>query len=184
MLSDLGLPDERSGADALGALAPHLPPELLAAALETARSLQDEGSRANALGALAPHLPASEQPAVYAAALETARSIQEEWRRDLALGALAPHLSPELLAAALETARSIQYKWSRADALGALAPNLSIHRSSRAHWCPTVRTLAARGRPAFLSDLTALTPWLATLATPEELQDVAIAIRDVARCWP
>jgi hypothetical protein len=35
-----------------------------------------------------------------------------------------------------------------------------------------------------LSDVAALMPSLAALTSPEELTEVAIAIRDVCRCWP
>jgi hypothetical protein len=51
-------------------------------------------------------------------------------------------------------------------------------------FCETIPILAARGRPAFLSDLAALTPWLEALAAPDELADIAQSIVDVSRCWP
>jgi hypothetical protein len=101
------------------------------------------------------------------------------------LGALAPHLPPSeqpaVYATALEAARTIQEEGSRAKAL---ALYFSMHQPSRSHWRPTLHILAARGRPFFLRDLAVLMPWLAALATPEELKEIADAIRDVARCWP
>mgnify|MGYP001491053156 FL=1 len=48
--------DERARANALRALAPHLPPELLAEALTAALKIGAEGARTNALRALAPRL--------------------------------------------------------------------------------------------------------------------------------
>ncbi|MCX7790652.1 MAG: ATP-binding protein [Chloroflexaceae bacterium] len=116
--------DEQYRTEALGALAPHLPPALLGEALTAARAIQDEGRRAGALAALAPHLP----EALLGEALAAARAIfNEEWRA-AALAALAPRLPPadqvQVLGEALAAARAIQDEGWRAGALGALAPHL------------------------------------------------------------
>jgi hypothetical protein len=97
-----------------------------------------------------------------------------------------------VLETALEIARALdgaQAETWRTETLEALALQLvriSNTRSAQISslWHTTIRTLAARGRPSFLRDLAALTPWLAALASPEELTEIAIAIRDVCRCWP
>jgi hypothetical protein len=180
LVSATAITDEYSRAEALGALAPHLPPKLLAEALDTARAITDEQNRASALSALAPHLPAE----LLASALESAHAITDEDSRAEALGALALHLSPKLFTEILNSARSITLERRRAETLSSLAPHLAIHHSNDTHWHPTIRILAARGRPALLRDLAALTPWLAALASPEDLKEIAIAIRDVAHCWP
>ena len=245
-------------AEALQALAPHLPPDLLPDALAAARAITSEWARGRVLQALAPHLPPNEQPAVYAEALATARAIADEWARVEALQALAPHPlpgeqptpvaaheiadkqvqavvlqalclppseQPAVFAQAFAVARAIRDEWARAAALRDLAPHLPsseqptvyaealatacavVDRQLRVHalrslapqlarnsnissaqqlhlWHTTIHTLAARGRPRFLRDLAALTPWLAAIASPEELAEIAIAIRDVGRCWP
>jgi hypothetical protein len=139
---------------------------------------------------LAPRLPPNEQPAVYAEALAAADTITDEWAR--ALPALAPALPADLLAEALAVARAIRDEWTRARVLQALAPQLArtlstiatSATSSVSLWHTTLRILATRGRPVLLGDLTTLVPWLAALASPEELKEIAIAIRDVSCCWP
>jgi hypothetical protein len=182
--------DERSRAEALMHLAQHLPAQQQAlvyvSELENARAILDQEVRINMLIRLAPHLPADQQALAYVSELESAYAIPDEERRVRALSNLAPYLPTELATSALDNARMLETERSRLSALSRLDAHLATHHSShgRTHWHTTIRTLAARGRPAFLSDLTALMPWLAALATPEELTDIAIAIRDVTRCWP
>ena len=108
-------------ASALGVLAPHLPPALLAEALATARRIGSEYARARALGVLAPHLPLT----LLGEALVTARGIGNDSACARALVALAPHLPPMLLTEALAATWEIWYESARAEALGALAPHLS-----------------------------------------------------------
>ncbi|MCP4542518.1 MAG: apoptotic protease-activating factor 1 like protein [Chloroflexi bacterium] len=84
-------------ATALVELAPHLPKDLLRAALLEARLLKDEKSRAEALIGLAPHLPESKYDAVIAEALIAARAIEYAGNRAYKLVRLAPHLPKELL---------------------------------------------------------------------------------------
>jgi hypothetical protein len=120
----LAIEDEFHRAEALIALAPHLPPAVLAEALSAARAITDEHSRAEALIALAPHLP----PAVLAEALSAARAITDEATRARALCDLALHLpptdQPAVLAEALSAARAITREDTRACALCDLAPHL------------------------------------------------------------
>ncbi len=114
----IGYEDDR--AEALAALAPHLPPEPLAQALDAIQSIRDERRRSEVLAALAPRLP----PELLTEALDAARSIRDEDDRARVLAALAPRLPPELLAQALAAARSIRRGWRRSKALAALAPHL------------------------------------------------------------
>ncbi|MCS6881947.1 MAG: hypothetical protein NZU74_11490 [Chloroflexaceae bacterium] len=109
--------DEQYRAEALAALAPHLPEPLLGAALAAARAIEDAGRRAEALAALAPRLP----EALLGEALAAARAIEDEGRRAGALGALAPHLPEALLGEALAAARALKDEERRAGALTALA---------------------------------------------------------------
>ncbi len=144
------MPDEGQRAEALEALAPRLPPDLLPEALAAAREIQNEFDRARALTALAERLPevlpaalaaareiqnefdraraltalAERLPEVLPAALAAAREIRDEGPRAFALAALAPHLPPDLLPAALAAAREIQSEYARARALTALATHL------------------------------------------------------------
>jgi hypothetical protein len=111
-------------AQALAELAPHLPPDLLAQALETATAITDDDARAQALTGLAPHLP----PDLLARALDAATAITDERHRAQALTRLAPHLpaadQPAVLARALAAATAIADDSSCADALAAVAPHL------------------------------------------------------------
>jgi len=138
------LADKEARATALAALAPHLPPHLLAAALAAARAIEWDFARATALAALAPHLPAEQQPAVYADALAAARAIWSDSNRARALAALAPHLpaeqQPAVYADALATARTIDNEYRRSEALAALAPHLPPHLFAEA--LAAARTIA------------------------------------------
>ena len=125
-LAELGYPQEalaaarelpetvRSGsprAEAPAALAPHLPPNLLAQALAAAREIGNESARAEALAALAPRLAELPRPALYPLWDETLPLLARRTRPDLLadLRALVPvihALGGE--AAIAETARAIQ----------------------------------------------------------------------------
>ncbi|NEQ10400.1 MAG: hypothetical protein F6K37_32060 [Moorea sp. SIO4E2] len=111
-----GISDEKYRADALVALAPHLP-DVLPQALDCARGISDESDRAHALVALAPHFPD-----VLPQALDCARGLDHESDRAHALVALAPHF-PDVLPQALDCARGLDHESDRAHALVALAPH-------------------------------------------------------------
>jgi hypothetical protein len=119
---------EQSRAQALSALAPLLPVQLLADALLAVQNISDEYYRVQALSALAPLLSPHQQQAVLAQALNTALNISDKWNRAQALIALAPLLSPHqqqaVLAQALQAALTISDDDERAQALIALAPHL------------------------------------------------------------
>jgi hypothetical protein len=88
----------------------------------------------------------------------------------------------EALAAARGLGDDRDWTW----ALGALTTQLAAYSAGDATllWNTTIRSLSTHGRPALLNDLSTLMPWLAVLASPEELAEVAQAVVDVARCWP
>ncbi|MGQ9927598.1 MAG: hypothetical protein ACUVS4_12110, partial [Chloroflexaceae bacterium] len=93
--------DADDRAEALAALAPHLPPDLLREALAAARAITDADDRAEALAALAPHLAAT--PMADAAFLPTLRLLAQRGRPAL-LGGLAA-LAPWLAAVAARAAQ-------------------------------------------------------------------------------
>jgi len=78
----------------LVALAPHLAPSLLVAALQGLGSVQDEQKRSLLLVALAPYLPTES----LSRAIGIVRTIRDERFLLGPLTALAPHLPPGLLA--------------------------------------------------------------------------------------
>ncbi|RMD64661.1 hypothetical protein D6833_04075, partial [Candidatus Parcubacteria bacterium] len=155
-----GIEIESHRAEALAALAPHLPeeewPQVLAQALAAARSIRNEDDRARALAALAPHLPES----LLADALHAARSIRDEDDRARALAALAPHL------AQLSCATLYSLWAGDNDSEGTLA------------------FLAQRTRRDLLSDLRALQEVILALGGEAAVAETARAIMDVGRWWP
>jgi hypothetical protein len=114
------MPNPQQRAEALSALVPYLPPDLLPAAFAAIQDIEDEFARARALRALAPHLP----PDLILAAFAAVQDIEDEFARADVLGALAPHLPPDLLLAAFAAVQDIEDEFARADVLGALAPHL------------------------------------------------------------
>ena len=112
---------EKQRAQALIALAPHLPAPLLQEALEVARTIPVERYRAEALAGLAPHLSGP----LLQEALEMAQAIPDDMR-DRALAALVLRLG-ELGSGkeALEMARAIPDDEIQAQTLAGLAPHLS-----------------------------------------------------------
>jgi hypothetical protein len=116
-------------AHALAALGPSLSarPDLLAQALDAARSIDYNGYRSQALAALAPSLAG--HPDLLAQALDAAHSIGHESYRSQAIATLAPSLAghPDLLAQALDAARSIGDEGYCSQAIAALAPSLAGH---------------------------------------------------------
>ncbi|WP_232219038.1 hypothetical protein [Chloroflexus sp. Y-396-1] len=147
--------DEEARSEALAALAPHLPPPLLADvladALAAARAIKWDDARARALAALAPHLP----PPLLADALAAARAIMWDDARARALAALAPHLAatPALDEQFAPTLRRLAQR-GRPELLADLRTLL-----------PWLAALAKRRQPTMLAAL-------------------AIAISETGQCWP
>ncbi len=79
--------------EALAALVPHLPAELLAEGLAATNDIANEKRRLEALVALAPQLPAE----LLGEALAAAKVMADEEGRSQALEKLAPHLPASLL---------------------------------------------------------------------------------------
>jgi hypothetical protein len=67
---------------------------------------------------------------------------------------------------------------------------MSVGSTSQSFWAAGVRSIVRflvfhRTEHMMIGlDLTALTPWLEALATPDELTAIAQSIVDVSRCWP
>jgi hypothetical protein len=124
--------DQKSRAQALASLTPHLVNEqkacALSDALTTAKATGDENTHAQVLASLAPHL----SPEQSAEALAAASTFGFEAYRAKVLASLAPHLPPEQLAQALVVARSIDYEPYRVEALMSLVPHLAGEQRARA----------------------------------------------------
>jgi hypothetical protein len=105
----------------LGVLAPQLPPDLLAKALDMVTAIQSERERAEALVTLAPNLPVD----LIALALTAATALNDDTVRAQALVRLAPHAPAGERQATLERAvaasSGIGRAASRAKVLGQLA---------------------------------------------------------------
>lgn len=123
--------DERQRAEALTALAPHLPAAkragALAEALAAATAVADERERAEVQIALAPHLPPDTRADALAQALAAARAVAKTSERARALVAVAPHLPSDtridVLAQALAAAMPSD-EFGRTEALTWLLPHL------------------------------------------------------------
>ncbi len=124
--------------------------------------------------------------------METARATTWLGCRTMILAELAPYLpqeeQPGVLIESLRAAILIQDEIRRPHVLTALAPMLSKPCSDSTLFILTLYFLAQRGRPALLSDLTALAPWIIALAEhygqPAVPAALAEAVVDVERCWP
>ena len=115
------------------ALAPYLPPNLIADVFAASRAIGDEEDRARALVALAPHLG----PNLIPEALAAANAIKDENNRTRALTALAPrHLPPEqvtkLLVELVTAAESNGEEWKGVVIIGAVASVLSPDERAKA----------------------------------------------------
>jgi hypothetical protein len=187
--------DEEKRAEALTALADNLPSSLVREALAAIHALQSEELRAHSLLALAPHAPPEQQPPIYNEALNAARAVASGQQCAATLCLLAPRMPANqqamIYAEALAAVRSISDEeertamlaettrhlvaWTGASPANALTAQPLLHAS--------LRFFASPGRPLFFNSLAALMPWVATLATPDELAHIARAIIEVVRCW-
>jgi hypothetical protein len=149
---------------ALVALAPSLAgqPELLAQALDAARSIDDSDHRVLALAALASHLPDDQQQEVLTEALDIARNFSSSLDCSQALAALAPYLPNklyhEVLAEALDAACSVEMEDYSSRALTALAPSLAGQPELLAQALDAARSIDDSDHRA--SALAALIPYL------------------------
>lgn len=119
--------DAASRVRAMGALIPHLPPDLQAQAVmwafdAAALGISSESARAEALSVLPPHLPLEFQERLFDLAYE----LETPEARALLLGRMIPHLPPSLqsqaLIGALQAIEQIAGDDARTQALIALAP--------------------------------------------------------------
>ena len=170
-------------AQALGALARHLPAELraevLGEALAAARSLKAGFFRARVLGVLAPHLPAE----LLGEALAIVRSLEARTDRVRVLSALAPHLPAELLGEALAIVRSLETSHDRAQALGSLALRLSGNLLQQG-FEELLDILPRCRRNVSLLAVSSFFPLLEEFEGPKGLEEVRRAIVDTTRWFP
>jgi hypothetical protein len=164
---------------------PHLPPELLAAAVEAARAIPAPGEQAGVLADLAPQLPSE----LLTTALDLARAITDPDSQVRALTGLARHL-PEpdrrnALADALTAIPTIPYPWHQVQALAMLAPLLPLELLATALEVASAITEPYSKAQALASLAPLLPPEL--LATALEVAraitgpgDQAIALADLA----
>jgi hypothetical protein len=120
-----GIEDPWWRALALAELAPCIPDDLLAPALNAARALKDPDGRVRALAALATRLPCATRDAVVSEILEVWLPQAESWTKSWVLEQLAPCLPASLQQRALESACDLKDEWGKADALASLAPHLT-----------------------------------------------------------
>jgi len=124
----LAIESEKTRAQVLVELAPHLPQSLLAEALAAARAIGDERARADALVGLAQYLPAELRVSVEAEVLAAVQAIGDERARADALVRLIPYLPETLLtqvmSQTLAAVQAIGDERARADALVRLIPYL------------------------------------------------------------
>jgi hypothetical protein len=196
--------DDTSKVQSLAALLPYLPTqqqeEVLTNALSVAQTIEDTDNRTSTLIILATYLTSDQQTKIYADALTTIGELasnspssgSQEPTFAQTLKILVPRLPPVLFPSALAVALSIEDEDDRIWSLDELAIHLAICTKTSPFsnwgevWQQTIKvsTSTAWDRPALLRALTALTPWLEALATPDDLADIAQSIIDVARCWP
>ena len=125
-------------------------------------------------------------------ALAAARTISDKLYRTRALVALAPHMAPEeqgqVWDEALVTTHSITDEYHYAQAFRAFVPYLAQTPEHDHLLIPTLSRLARQGRPALLSDIVALTPWIIAYtertSQPTALKELVRAITETAYCWP
>jgi hypothetical protein len=121
---------------ALAALAPNLPADLLTEALSAATAITDAYSRAQALAGLVPYLPADQRTSVLAQALDAAIAVTDQYPRAKALTSLISQLPgdqrTDALGQALSTADAITDDGLHAQALTDLAPHLNADQLSHA----------------------------------------------------
>jgi hypothetical protein len=135
LLEVRALADAPVRADAIAAVAPFLPKELLHEALAALWGSIDAGILVDALTELSGHLPASQQTRVLASALGTAVATEDDTVASRSLLQLAPLLPDELFGPALDRISAIEYEPARAEAIAALAPLLpdGLVEAARAH---------------------------------------------------
>jgi hypothetical protein len=164
----------QSRANALAALAPQLPEDLLPEALAVAQTIRNDLNRSQALAALVPQLPDD----LLGEALATAGAIWYQRSRSQALAALAPRLPDDLLPEALAAARAIEDEQSRCEALAALAPRLAEDERAEvlAEALAAAQAIRHDGRSAVLAALAPRLPESERAAVLAEAREAAWAI--------
>jgi hypothetical protein len=167
--------DEHRRAEAVEQLIPDV--------LVIVQTLGEEVAFDRALSGLIPHLSLD-------LLFQLVPSVQTIFTEVLASLPNQPPLDEQLLYAQMLAAPlGIATTGWRNGVLRTLAPRLTSiaghsPEGGRAFCLMTLRVLADTKRAAFMQGLPALAPWLAALASPQQLTEIATSITNVARCWP
>jgi hypothetical protein len=185
--------DSRNRAILLSALAPYLPYKLLIEAIVATRAIEEEcideyasqGWLLYTLADLALYLPQEEQLTILQ---EVFVAVQTNTTEHLFLlqepmVKLVPFIPSMWLPDVLKIVYTDDFHL-HTELLVNLAPRLPEIDQSQYLWQTMLPMMARRDRPKLLSAFAALTPWLETLATPDDLAAIAQSIVDVSRCWP
>ena len=118
--------------------------------------------------------------------LAGAKTIQDKSYSAQILAAIFHHLPPDmqktLFNDTFKAIRDIKDTNARFEALSAIASYLLAQPDSVQLWSETLLIIASRARFDLLSDLAALTPWIASFGE-EAVHETVQAIQDVGRWW-
>lgn len=159
-------------AEALAALVPHLPNQLIEEVIKVSNAFDFDGTKATVQIAVAKCLPKDQQYSIVRDVLENACHIEGNWEKGTTLAALAPLLQGELIDIALQCADTIEYARSRAGAFIALVQVLP--QAKRAPIIDTALNSIFASSPEWpLADmLSALAPYLASKKLIQALRAV------------
>jgi len=173
-------------------LLPQLPPHLLPEALKLTRGHPDRSACTSGLIKMAQSKPASDLSSVLTTAVNVLRVPSDQQGLSAVLAALAERASGDVLLAALSTAVAIPDTDARARALGPLISSLvnwlskgdSKVREAHTDAClAAVRQISKYGRPALLSSLREMLPWLIAVGANDTAAIVLDTLLTVARKW-
>jgi hypothetical protein len=167
---------------ALAALAPRIPKDLYRRALDIACAIEDDANRARGITALASWLPVE----LRSKALDEVRKIKDEEDRSKILSALASEIPEDLLSLAFKLTSEIKCETYRRDVLAKLATRLITTEFDQMYqiWLATIQTSTSRTRKDLLSDISAMTPVIATLGGADAIRETHKAVIDIDRWWP
>jgi alkylhydroperoxidase/carboxymuconolactone decarboxylase family protein YurZ len=154
-------------AGTLPRLAPYLPPDLLARAVDAAAAISDGHYRSTALTGLAPYLP----PDLLARAVDAAADISDGsyLSRSTALTGLAPYLPPDLLGRAVDAAANIDRQLESLTALCGLVPYLPAAKQ-----LPVLTEISTLSKTAISSVVTDRFHWMVFTAMAPHLHGDAL----------
>jgi hypothetical protein len=182
-----GIKDQAAKAEALIALAAHLPEPFLRKALAEAQAFEAKGKWGPALAALLRRLAELGYPK---RALAVVGEIQDQAARTEQLSRLLLYLpralQSETLQEVLATMGHTGSEARRGEALERLAPYLAQLSGPELYpvWQEMLPLLVTRARRDLLAGLCALEPVIAALGGEEAVEETFQAVQDVGRWWP